>query len=201
MTLSVSFLAACEDRAKLLPRRPRAGGTQGRPAVWFPILKGFPMAGSRNERTGDGCTACCFTHAVVALQKPSGEWCVNCDVGAGCHIYADRPRACADFACLWIKEGLGDAHDRPDVLRVVVSAISVNVAGRHIRIVQFIETEPGAIDTVRVSAIIDNYKAGRAAVCIAAQPFRRVFRRRIPDSCRSASSGRVRRVQARAWQA
>jgi hypothetical protein len=125
------------------------------------------MAGSRNERTCDGCTACCFTHAVVALQKPSGEWCVNCDVGAGCHIYADRPRACADFACLWIKEGLGDAHDRPDVLRVVVSAISVNVAGRHIRIVQFIETEPGAIDTVRVSAIIDNYKAGRAAVCIA----------------------------------
>jgi len=45
---------------------------------------------------------CCKEPAIVELQKPAGEWCVNCDKGAGCKIYEDRPAACKSFECLWL---------------------------------------------------------------------------------------------------
>jgi hypothetical protein len=118
-------------------------------------------------RTCGGCTACCFTHAVVALEKRIGEWCPHCEVGAGCRIYLSRPEQCAGFSCLWIQGGWGDEHDRPDRLKVVVSGVAVNVGGRSIRVVQFIETETGAMDGERVRTIIKMFRARGFGICIA----------------------------------
>jgi hypothetical protein len=118
-------------------------------------------------RTCGGCTACCFTHAVAALEKRLGEWCPHCDVGAGCRIYPSRPEQCAQFSCLWIQGGWGDEHDRPDRLKVVVGGIAVNVGERSIQVVQFIETEAGAIDRERARPLIEMFRAKGFGICIA----------------------------------
>src|SRR5262249_40538218 len=54
-------------------------------------------------------------------------WCQHCDVGKGCRIYDQRPKLCADFACLWLQshqrpgeKGMADDL-RPDRCKVVFS--------------------------------------------------------------------------------
>jgi hypothetical protein len=120
----------------------------------------------RGRRCG-GCTACCFTHAVAALKKRIGEWCPHCEVSVGCHIYLSRPEQCAQFSCLWIQGGWGDEDDRPDRLKVVVGGIAVTVGARRIRVVQFIETEAGAIDRDRARSLIEMFRAKGFGICIA----------------------------------
>jgi Fe-S-cluster containining protein len=88
-------------------------------------------------------------------------------VGAGCRIYLNRPAQCRNFACLWLKGDWGDADDRPDRLGVVVSDIAVPMGDRRITLVQFIETEPGAIDQGRVTTLIETFRAEGFAICIA----------------------------------
>jgi hypothetical protein len=99
--------------------------------------------------------------------KREGEWCRHCDVGGGCRIYLDRTEQCRQFSCLWLQGGWEDEDDRPDRLKVVVSDMVVPVRNRHIRIVQFIETEPGAIDQARVATLIATFRAKGLAICIA----------------------------------
>jgi hypothetical protein len=75
--------------------------------------------GRMGKSCGD-CGMCCKLMGVEALRKPPHAWCGHFRKGAGCAIYADRPRACADFACYWLKaEGLGDAW-RPDRARFIL---------------------------------------------------------------------------------
>jgi hypothetical protein len=62
--------------------------------------------------------------------------------------------------------GWGDEHDRPDRLRVVVGGIAVKVGERRIRLVQFIETEAGAMDRERVKPIIEMFRAKGFGICI-----------------------------------
>ena len=52
-------------------------------------------------RSCDGCTMCCKLMRVAALDKPRGQWCVHCDIGAGCKIYDRRPEACLAFYCAY----------------------------------------------------------------------------------------------------
>ncbi len=118
-------------------------------------------------RSCDGCTACCFTHAVAAVKKRLGEWCRHCDIGAGCRIYRERPEQCQQFSCLWLQGDFGDEHDRPDRLRVVVGGIVVNVGNRCIRLVQFLETEAGALDQERVRPLIGMFRAKGFGICTA----------------------------------
>lgn len=131
-----------------------------------------------DRRSCDACTACCFTHAVAGV-KEGGEWCRHCDVGAGCRIYLDRPEPCRQFSCLWLQGGWGDENDRPDRLKVVVSDIAVPLGSRRIRLVQFIETEAGAIEQRRVADLIGMFRAKGSAICIA---------RREPSGCYADAS-------------
>lgn len=119
-----------------------------------------------NGRTCDACTACCFTHAVTAIQKPNSEWCPHCEIGAGCRIYPNRPEQCGEFSCLWL-QGWGDVQDRPDRLKVVMGGIDVNVAGRRVRLVQFIETGLAAMDQEHVTQLIGMFRTKGFGICIA----------------------------------
>jgi hypothetical protein len=38
---------------------------------------------------------------VEELDKPEGEWCEHCEIGAGCRIYEDRPKMCRVWSCEW----------------------------------------------------------------------------------------------------
>ena len=72
-------------------------------------------------RTCGECTYCCKVVEVTELNKPSGVWCENCDIGRGCKIYADRPDGCQGFVCFWLQKGnfpteLG-AYGMPDEMR------------------------------------------------------------------------------------
>jgi hypothetical protein len=118
-------------------------------------------------RTCDACTACCFTHAVPAIHKGGGEWCPHCEIGAGCRIYLDRPEQCRVFSCLWLQGTFGDQADRPDRLKVVVGGIDVDVGGRTVRLVQFIETEAGALDQARAARLVDLFRARGVGICTA----------------------------------
>jgi hypothetical protein len=124
------------------------------------------MGAATNGRTCDTCTGCCFTHAVTAIQKPNSEWCPHCEIGAGCRIYPNRPEQCHEFSCLWL-QGWGNVEDRPDRLKVVFSGIAVNVAGRRVRVVQFIETVAGAMDQEHVRQLIGMFRAKGFGICIA----------------------------------
>ena len=44
---------------------------------------------------------CCKLMGVAAIGKAPHAWCGHYRKGAGCGIYADRPQACADYACYW----------------------------------------------------------------------------------------------------
>jgi hypothetical protein len=125
-----------------------------------------PMGAVINGRACDACTACCFTHAVIAIGKPGSEWCPHCEIGKGCRIYSDRPEQCREFSCLWL-QGWADEQDRPDRLKIVLGGIAVNVAGRSVRLVQFIETAMGAVDQVHVAQLIGMFRAKGYGLCVA----------------------------------
>jgi Fe-S-cluster containining protein len=125
------------------------------------------MSAAANGRRCDNCTACCFTHAVTAIQKPGGEWCPHCEIGAGCRIYRERPEQCQEFSCLWLRGGWGNEQDRPDRLKVVVGDLAVKVGNRRIRLVQFIETDPGAMDQKRLAELIRMFRTEGVGICIA----------------------------------
>lgn len=72
-----------------------------------------------SNRECDGCTACCLTHAILEIKKPTGKLCRHCEVEYGCRIYHKRPKSCREFQCEWLK-GLGDDRCRPDRAGVVM---------------------------------------------------------------------------------
>lgn len=63
------------------------------------------------ERKCGTCTECCTVIAVDSIGKKEHEKCEH--QGAGCRIYDERPKECADFRCPWL-EGAGDFSARPD---------------------------------------------------------------------------------------
>jgi len=75
-----------------------------------------PIAG----RSCAGCTLCCKVLPVRELAKPAGTWCQQCEPGAGCRIYAERPLGCRDFFCGWLLNGEVAAHWRPRESRMVL---------------------------------------------------------------------------------
>ncbi len=72
------------------------------------------------SRSCGTCDACCTAKGVKELGKPDGVKCVHLVEGVkGCSIYASRPKACADWSCMWRLGGF-EGFDRPDRLGVVV---------------------------------------------------------------------------------
>src|SRR5579872_2984244 len=58
---------------------------------------------ARSARACGDCDLCCTAPGIKELDKPPG---VRCDKlcgapGQSCSIYADRPKVCSEFYCLW----------------------------------------------------------------------------------------------------
>lgn len=60
------------------------------------------------------CGLCCKLLGVEAIAKPPGKMCAEFKRGVGCRIYADRPAACGDFICYWLRAPNLDEAWRPD---------------------------------------------------------------------------------------
>lgn len=76
------------------------------------------------ERICGKCTACCKTHGVAELKKPSGTICSHRDVSLGCRIYEERPQACRSYRCSWLV-GLGLEEYRPDKTGIVPDHVEI----------------------------------------------------------------------------
>jgi hypothetical protein len=47
------------------------------------------------------CSRCC--KILPLADQPEGKDCKDCKPGSGCQIYADRPKVCRDFECVWLQ--------------------------------------------------------------------------------------------------
>jgi len=83
------------------------------------------------------CSACCTALAVHKIDKPTYTPCEH-QCGDGCGIYAQRPKACSDFRCLWLDGHLSEA-DRPDKLGVIFCATDHPDLGRATMLVECID--------------------------------------------------------------
>src|SRR5690349_7136698 len=95
------------------------------------------------ERSCGGCTACCKTHSVAILNKPSGAWCKHCKIGVGCGIYEERPEECKSFKCSWLM-GIGGQQYRPDKVKIVTDYRKICDIGW---VMFFWESREGALDS------------------------------------------------------
>jgi uncharacterized protein len=66
------------------------------------------------------CTMCCSALEIAELKKSAGPICVNCRLGGGCAIYADRPQVCRDFECEWLTRRDLARRFRPDLVGVIL---------------------------------------------------------------------------------
>jgi hypothetical protein len=67
------------------------------------------------------CTLCCTLVPVpVPLNKAAGQRCQYARFGKGCSIYADRPVACATWACRWLIDETTAGLRRPDRSHYVI---------------------------------------------------------------------------------
>ncbi|SRR6266446_1589894 len=68
------------------------------------------------ERTCGECYRCCVVFGIRELKKHQDQSCRHLDgrnPTARCSIYANRPKACQAYLCLW-RDGEFDEDDRPD---------------------------------------------------------------------------------------
>lgn len=96
-------------------------------------------------RSCGGCTACCKTHAVLAIEKPPNVWCRDCTIGKGCAVYQSRPLECREFACAWLR-GSGGEAERPDKVRFVCTTEIVILRGQTINWCTMVEVSVGAFE-------------------------------------------------------
>jgi len=85
----------------------------------------MPPASSTQKKCG-GCNLCCKVPPIAALNKPAGQWCIHCEVGVGCQIYANRPAGCREFSCLWLSDLTLGPEWRPDLARFFLSSYHGN---------------------------------------------------------------------------
>lgn len=97
-------------------------------------------------RACDGCTACCYTHAVDELDKYEFNDCIHCDKGVGCAIYASKPRSCSVFQCLWLSGDVGEDTVRPDKLGIVCSPIYTRFTRNDPPMIFLFEARDGALE-------------------------------------------------------
>ena len=106
-------------------------------------------------RTCGDCGMCCKLMGVAAIDKPAHMWCGHYRKGAGCGIYADRPKACADFSCYWLHAPNLDDRWRPDRSRFVLHRED---DGRTL----VVEVDPATPDAWRKAPFHDTFKAWAA---------------------------------------
>ena len=118
----------------------------------------LPMA----KRDCGGCTVCCTILAVNGMTE-AGEPCKNqCE--AGCAIYAERPRPCRSFDCLW-RLGVGEEDDRPDKSGVMFTPprFSQMTQGA---VSAAMETTAGAAEGPGIAQVIADIRATGVGVAI-----------------------------------
>jgi hypothetical protein len=71
-------------------------------------------------RACGSCMMCCKVPAIKEFAKPPGVWCRHAVSGKGCNIYADRPRSCREFYCLWMQDESFGADWKPEKAKFVV---------------------------------------------------------------------------------
>jgi len=106
-------------------------------------------------RTCGDCGMCCKLMGVAAIDKPAHAWCAHFRKGAGCAIYADRPKACADYACYWLDAPNLDDRWRPDRARFVLHRENGGQA-------LVVEVDPASPDAWRRAPYYDTFKAWAA---------------------------------------
>ena len=72
-----------------------------------------------NKQCGD-CALCCKVMRIEEIAKARHVMCGHFRKGVGCGVYETRPRACAQFVCLWLADEKMDATWRPDRSRFVM---------------------------------------------------------------------------------
>ena len=113
------------------------------------------------RRSCGGCTTCCKTLGVDALDKKEGEECRYCDTGKGCKIYASRPQICIDYACDWLN-GAGTEDERPDKTGIVVTRVGNRTTGG---LYQIVESEPGLLASPYGKRLVNKGLALPMVVC------------------------------------
>lgn len=142
-------------------------------------------------RTCGDCGMCCKLMGVAAIDKPAHAWCGHYSKGAGCAIYADRPKACADYACYWLNAPNLDDRWRPDRARFVLHRED---GGRTL----VVEVDPAAPDAWRKAPFHDTFKAWAARGAAQGLTLNVLVGRRgytiLPD--RDVDQGLVREIPA-----
>jgi len=71
------------------------------------------------------CSLCCKLVPVKEIEKPRNTWCEHC-TKPGCAIYADRPRSCVKWSCVWLLSDLPESL-KPRVCHVVIDPVAEEV--------------------------------------------------------------------------
>jgi hypothetical protein len=117
---------------------------------------------------------------IYELDKPRGVACKNL-CPTGCAVYADRPKSCQEFECMWLLAGtpmftamgapsLFPRADRPDALDVVFTTTAGGVrhpeTGKMYRMIIANEAKPGAALTGRGASAIERLLQNGYAICV-----------------------------------
>jgi hypothetical protein len=98
---------------------------------------------------------CCKLMGVAAIDKAPHVWCGHFRKGAGCGIYVDRPKACADYACYWLDAPNLDDRWRPDRARFILHRENGGQA-------LVVEVDPASPDAWRRAPYYDTFKTWAA---------------------------------------
>src|SRR5688572_21923922 len=91
--------------------------------------KHIPVSLDEPRQCG-ACTACCHVLEIddPQLKKAAGTLCSHCS--GGCSIYAQRPKVCRDWLCMWREfPSLLDESWRPDRCGVLMRMAEVDTSG------------------------------------------------------------------------
>lgn len=116
-------------------------------------------------RSCDGCSACCHTLRIGALDKPAFAPCQHVS-RKGCGIYRQRPAVCAAFRCLWLQglqiDGVAADQLRPDRLGLLAYTAHSTALGATTLVVA--EVWPGAALRRPASTVLAALAAERLVV-------------------------------------
>lgn len=111
------------------------------------------LAALPTDRSCEGCTACCTTHAILELKKPYFESCKH-QCATGCSIYSNRPPSCRDYYCQWRLGKIGG--ERPDKSGIVIDIGPVwDRAGNMFAAYGVFEARPGALNDATNRELIE----------------------------------------------
>lgn len=111
------------------------------------------MKMAAKPRECGSCQVCCYALGIRDDKAPSEAW-QRCtfQCSKGCSIYADRPKPCAVYRCMWLL-GWGTKRFRPDRLGLLVESPGNN-CGIYVK-----EVKPNALRNKTAREAFDALKA------------------------------------------